>query len=310
MQVQQQLTEPAYSSSERARSAAAPWWVSPTARLIRRVPALRDRAIEWPPARHIEPFWATIDRAGGFAFYCDLQDRSCSEVCFRGEYEPHETAIVRHLLGRSMTFVDVGAKWGYFTLLGAHLVSESGRVISIEPDAGQYRSLAGNLAANGLKNVTALPLAAADRNSTLALKRSSAEGGGAELEVAADGIDDILDRAGVESVDLLKMDIRGAETLALRGMARGLKQNRYGAVLLDIHHRILSERAEDSTPLLDLLIECGYHAWRIDRSERTKRSRPQAARMDVRSYMHPLDLSRKIEDHVLLLWLARGKEFV
>jgi predicted methyltransferase len=55
---------------------------------------------------------------------------------------PQETALVRRLLNPGMTFVDVGANRGYFTLLGASLVGPAGRVVSVEADPrGGARSL-------------------------------------------------------------------------------------------------------------------------------------------------------------------------
>jgi len=304
-------------------ASAPPWWIPPAAQLLRKLPALRRPALNWLPWRTTNPFWASIETAGRSTFYCELQDRICSEVCFTGQYEPQETAIISRILRPSMTFVDVGAHWGYFTLLGAHRVGASGRVISMEPDPRLFRKLAGNITANGLKNVTALPLAALDRNATLVLKghqenhasptapAAPAADRASEFEfvVPGEAIDNLLDRSGVNRIDLLKMDIEGAETLALRGMVRGLKENRYRALLLELHHGILSERGDDSLPLLDLLIECGYRAWWIDHSDAMTRHVAYQPRTDGRSYVHPLDLSRKFEDRVFLLWLARGEEF-
>ena len=59
--------------------------------------------------------------AGGYWFECDPRDAIAREVCFTGRYEPQETALVRTILRPGMSFVDVGANWGYFTLLAAWL---------------------------------------------------------------------------------------------------------------------------------------------------------------------------------------------
>ena len=71
---------------------------------------------------------------GGFTFECDLRDAISREVCFTGRYEPLETLLVQSTLRPGMTFVDVGANWGYFTLVASHLVGSSGLVVSLEPD--------------------------------------------------------------------------------------------------------------------------------------------------------------------------------
>jgi len=54
-------------------------------------------------------------------------------------YEPHVTAVVRKLVRPGHTFLDLGANIGYFTLLAASLVGESGKVISVEPNLENLR---------------------------------------------------------------------------------------------------------------------------------------------------------------------------
>jgi tRNA G37 N-methylase Trm5 len=109
------------------------------------------------------------EELGGGFFRCDLRDSIAREVCFTGRYEPQETALVRALLGPGMSFVDVGANWGYFTLLAAHQVGRSGRVISLEPDPRLFPVLADNIAVNHLSQVTALQVAAGSESGSLTL---------------------------------------------------------------------------------------------------------------------------------------------
>ena len=99
---------------------------------------------QWNP----NPFWGRMSATvGGAWFRCNPRESiSRADVYFTGRYEPQETAILRELLKPGMTFVDVGANWGYFTLVGAHLVGPSGRVISLEPEPRLFRLLVSNVA--------------------------------------------------------------------------------------------------------------------------------------------------------------------
>src|SRR5512142_2823283 len=120
--------------SERA-AGPAPLWIRAAAAMIRRLPAGRYRAAHWIGRRVREPFWAALPAdLGSLQFHCDLRDGLMREACLTGRYEPQETALLGRLLAPGMTFVDVGANWGYFTLVGAHLVGRAGRVISVEAD--------------------------------------------------------------------------------------------------------------------------------------------------------------------------------
>jgi len=289
--------EIAIDSAERTFG-SRPWWVLPMAAVCRRIPSGREKALRWLPATGTRPFWMPLSETRKFSFICELDDKSCSEVCLTGIQQPMETALVKRLLRTGMTFVDVGARWGYFSLLGAHCVGENGRVVSLEPNLVQFRRLFENVQQNGLLHVIPLSVAAADRSRDVHLGARAANR--FDLRVVAEPLDEILDSLEISTVDLLKMDIEGAERLALGGMQDGLRSRRYRRILVEVHHAELAERGEDSNDVLDLLIDAGYRAWSMD-ARGASTSRPGA---NVR----PLDLSWNIKGRVSLLWLAPGEE--
>jgi FkbM family methyltransferase len=288
--------------------------------------------------------------SGGYQFACDLRDAIALEVCFTGQYEPQETALLKALLRPSMTFLDVGANWGYFTLLAAHRVGSSGRVISLEPDPRLFRLLCANIACNGLHQVTALKIAAADQPGMLALMgydergsnfglsrlgrrlagpepremdtqtRPFTDSGQASLALEADDIpvaasdrgqplfavfgetlDALLDQHHVETVDLLKMDIEGAEGLALSGLARSLKQRRVKRFLLELHPAQLAEQGCSCAAVLDRLLEAGYRVFNINHSSAGSRRTAYAKEIDPRSLLRPLEQEAPLDPwpHVL-----------
>ncbi|HEX2205364.1 MAG TPA: FkbM family methyltransferase, partial [Longimicrobium sp.] len=227
----------------------APLGLRALASLVRRLPAGRYRAMNL--VRAGGPFAARLPaEAGGMRFACDLRDLIAREAFFTGRYGPQETALLKAVLRPGATFVDVGANWGYFTLLAAHLVGPAGRVVAFEPDPRLVRLLDANVAANGLAQATVVPRAAADAGGMLTLAGFDAEAGnwglssvvardgegnGARFAVEAARIDDELDAREIERVELLKMDIEGTEDRALAGMAGGLARGRYRRVLVELH---------------------------------------------------------------------------
>ena len=148
--------------------ALRPLWVGVAAQIIRALPAGRYRAMNWVAGRSAGPFVARMPPdLGGSKFRCDLSDPLMREVCFTGRYEPQETALLARLLGPGMTAVDVGANWGYFTLVAAHLVGPTGRVVSVEADPRAHDTLSWNVTSNGLTSVRVVAAAAADQVGTL-----------------------------------------------------------------------------------------------------------------------------------------------
>jgi len=297
----------------------APLWVRLTSQVIRRLPLGRYRMSNWLCARPAPPFWAEmLPESGRHQFACDLRDSIAREVCFTGRYEPLETMLVEQLLKPAMTFVDVGANWGYFTLLAARCTGPAGRVVSFEPDPRLFSLLRANLERNNLSHVVPLPLAASDRRQTIRLAGYDEEGGNWGLsrvtnraeagtfEVSACRIDDILDDLSAKHVDLLKMDIEGAEDLALAGMADGLDRGRYRAILLEVHPGHLAERGGDATQVFRLLSGKGYRAWRLDHSLQANHRAAYRRSVRLSDYLASFSEGTTLDAWPHLLWLAPG----
>ena len=281
-----------------------PFTVTLAARAIRALPAGQYVAMRW--LRHVKggPFWWRLPRdAGGYQFRCDLRDVLMREVCATGRYEPQETILLRHLLGPGSVFVDVGANWGYFSLVGASLVGPSGRVIAVEADPRACRALEINVARNRLSTVTVVEAAADSRDGSLDLctygegsdefssfgvvRSAQTVDGMRTFTVRTRPLDDILDQARVSNVDLLKMDIEGAEGQALSGLDRRLRAGAIERVLLELHPHYLRERGESAGGIIEAMRARGFHVMRIDHS-RDMHRRAAAGSVPLASLIAPL----------------------
>ena len=228
--------------------------------------------------------------------------------------------MLRGILRPGGTFVDVGANWGYFTLMAAHIVGQAGRVISLEPDPRLFAALEDNSTRNGLSQVTALQIAAASEPGTLTLNGydemssnwglSSIVTNGANVAsvflVTACPVDALLDEQEVDCVDLLKMDIEGAEEIALRGMSKGLARHRYKRILLEAHPDLLAKQKRTTGDVLNLLIEAGYQGWVIDHSSQAIRRAAYARTLNPADYLRRLDSASCFDAWPHFLWLAPG----
>lgn len=120
-------------------------------------------------------------------------------------------------------FVDIGANCGLFTLVAARAVGPSGRVLAIEPSPKMVRRIRFNVAANGIANVAVVQAAvgAEDGNATLyggdhpGLASLCATVGGSATEVAMAPLLALVQRANLDRIDMLKIDIEGYEDRAL-----------------------------------------------------------------------------------------------
>jgi len=145
---------------------------------------------------------------------------------FREDYEP-EMACLKTILSPGSVFIDAGANVGIYTLAASRIVGEAGRVLAFEPSVQSFPALEKNIALNSLTNVRAFPVALTQKNGRAWLHRgpnptlnslgrdpSWKEDG---EEIVTKTLDQALHHAGVDRVDVIKMDVQGAEELELRG---------------------------------------------------------------------------------------------
>jgi len=140
----------------------------------------------------------------------------------RENYEPllkygHE------LLRDGGVVIDCGANQGVYTCAFASAVGSSGRVIAVEPIPKQIASLKRNILLNSFQNCTVIQAAISDSVGTAALflRNKDVEAtlvrveSGDSLEVNTVSLDSIA--SNLERMDLVKLDVEGAEAMAIDG---------------------------------------------------------------------------------------------
>ncbi len=184
-------------------------------------------------------------------------DLNCYPDCTMayGLYELDTARVIKRLLRPGDHFVDGGANIGYFTLRAAQLVGASGRVDAFEPQPDNRARLEENLRRNGFGSSVHVHAAAlSDAAGTATIHRFAGDGAnhGTASLFAREGavatsafsvptvrLDETL--AGAFPA-LVKLDVEGAESLAISGMTGLLKAQRPPAVILE-HNSATSRRA-------------------------------------------------------------------
>ncbi len=281
-----------------------PMWANILASILRRRPAVSYRVIHHLHKRSDCAFIARLPRElGGYRFHCSFRDHIACLVFFAGCYEAQESAFVRSRLKPGMNFVDVGANWGLFSLMAASLVGPTGKVVALEPDPRVFLKLKSNIERNQLEQVQAFQVAAADREAELLLAGHDGvtqnsgmsrlvESGGASaitFTVGSRRLDSLLDEAGLDTIDLLKMDVEGAEHMVLTGMEDGLKRFRYRCILLELHPLHPGETRPTLREITGLLLAKGYKGWALDFSFATTTRASYNPWQDYRKFIVPLD---------------------
>jgi FkbM family methyltransferase len=121
---------------------------------------------------------------------------------------------------------------------------------------------------NGVTNITVFPLAVSDRSSEVSLFTDGVDGRSPSLAnlgqrdavlVPCESLDHMLAAGRIDPPNVIKMDIEGAEFLALSGARTLLEsENRPRAIFLEVHPHYLVKFGHTITELEQFLINCGY----------------------------------------------------
>ncbi|HWX92474.1 MAG TPA: FkbM family methyltransferase [Terriglobales bacterium] len=192
-------------------------------------------------------------------------------VFVTGRYEPNEFCLLSRLLKPGMTFIDIGANMGLYTLFAAHRVGESGYVLAIEPSRREMQMLKNNVEQNALRNVNSYPMALSDQGAEVELLVASLQNSGHNTlgafgyntaldhkeRVRTVRLDELVQSEKRDRVDVIKMDIEGAELAALRGAGDTIERYR-PVVLVELSDRALRHQSSTSADVLALLTQHGY----------------------------------------------------
>lgn len=237
--------------------------------MLEHVPLLRGPAL-WMLGKR-QPDQVTLD---GNTFRVHSKDFGVTlELHSTGGYEEGTRRNCLEYLQPGMTFIDIGAHVGLYTISAAQRVGTEGRVFAFEPDDENRRLLEENLRVNGIEHVTVVPCGVCDRDGRLRLHRSPYNTGDHQLfypgrgrrsnEIEVVRLDTFMQQQGGE-VHLVKMDVQGAEARVITGMDEVMSGNRDIVLVVELSPWMLRDIGDDPVELLDQLVARGFELGTID----------------------------------------------
>jgi FkbM family methyltransferase len=170
------------------------------------------------------------------AWFVARDDYLGSTLTFDG-FERGERSFVQRFLRPGMTVLDIGAHHGFYTLLASELVGSNGKVFAFEPSPRERKALRLNLKLNWRRNVSIQEVALGREESegTLyvperqtgcnSLKPPAVSDTTSSVRVRVIRLDDFLHGSRIERVDLIKLDVEGAELSVLEGATELLRRH-------------------------------------------------------------------------------------
>ena len=206
-------------------------------------------------------------------------DRFGKCIYLGGTSEPWLARLLDEFLKPGMTYFDIGAHIGQFTLIAAKRVGPTGAVHCFEAASWTYEQLADNITLNGHDNVHANHRAVFDEHTEVELHtcvpgkeafnsigtplRDDRQMMGVE-RVQTVVIDDYVREHNIDRIDLIKIDVEGAEVRALRGASDLLSRSDSPPVIFEVNEPVLRSLGESGRSLCELMTGFGYQLYRLD----------------------------------------------
>ena len=228
-------------------------------------------------------FWRLLPRGA----YQRLLAYSKSRDFRTGRFREPELDLVDSLVRPGESAVDVGANHGMWTLALSGRAGAGGHVFAFEPVPFTFGTLSAVVRRNRLGNVTLFNEGCSDQvgtvDFTVPMQRSgssddlqahlaaresagaAANGGGTRISCKTTTLDRALE--GVEGISLVKLDIEGAELLALRGAPKLLDRER-PAIVCEVDTEFLEGFRQKPADVVDFLAQWDYAPHRYDAEAR------------------------------------------
>ena len=204
----------------------------------------------------------------GYKITLDLSDYIQRSV-YLNVFEPYESNLIKNYLKPGMTFIDVGANIGYFTLMGATLVGREGNVIAFEPSPYAYRRLENTVNKNNISQVSLVQAGLSNSKSTLQLYIPSEKKGnhaptmlknddGQPINVPVYTLDEHLKDNNIMYVDLMKIDVEGFEPNVIEGAREAIESKKIRSILLEFNKYWLECNGSTVDSLYQKLLALGF----------------------------------------------------
>jgi len=205
-------------------------------------------------------------------------DETSRTLLLSGLIEPNEFYWLKNSLRPGQTFVDIGANMGTYTLFAAKKVGPHGTVVAIEPSSRDFTRLKDNVELNKITNVHLLQVAASNYDGEADLLVATDEHSGHNTlgafgysvplqrkeKVRVMQLDHLVQQLQLTHLDVIKIDVEGAEYAVLQGATATIEQFN-PSILLELSDRTLVHQGASSDKVWSFLTKRGYVIHVFDR---------------------------------------------
>lgn len=214
----------------------------------------------------------------GFKCICYPNSSYAGLIIYKQYPEKEELEYVHKTLSEKDVFIDVGANIGLVSLIASSKIKK-GKIYSFEPSDIPRRTFQENIRLNNIKNIYLFDEVVSNKIGNIYFSRESA----CEIDHIAflnrDGlgivrkksvtIDQFVKQNKLNNVDLLKIDVEGAEKYVFEGMINSLRNKIIKKIVFEVNPKCVNYGYQTSyTP--ELLKHYGYKIYELSKGGKTK----------------------------------------
>jgi len=180
--------------------------------------------------------------------------------------------ILNHInkLGSDSIFIDIGSNIGFYSLLASKILSPKSRIYSFEPSIREFRRLLNNIVENKSTNIIPINFALSNINGIQdfiisqyhtglnSLSNNSEETNSFQVKTPVIQFDDFCQIMNIEKIDLIKIDVEGAELFVLMGMRKNLLDKKIKKIIVEITPKFLINFSHSKQDLYEFMKIVGY----------------------------------------------------
>lgn len=209
--------------------------------------------------------------AYGMKFRCYPDSKEAGRMIYFNKLpDPSEMQFAQRFLRAGDSVIDAGANVGVYTLYFASIVGKTGHVLAIEPGKPAFDRLCENVEINNLTSVKTVQVAVSDFSGAADFTeggdtgnrlRAVGTGNRPIVSVEVRTLDSLI---GCDQYALGKMDVEGAEPMALKGAENSLGRSTPPVWMIEMTNRTLNRSGSSVLALTEWLSSNGYDLWTYD----------------------------------------------
>jgi len=221
-----------------------------------------------------KPNWKTFSFRG-VTFKVDISKQMGNSIYWRGAHDWAPIFALEKLIKKGDTILDIGANQGEYAIWAARLTGNSGQVHAYEPLTSMYGQLNDNISLNPALRITPHQMGLSDKPGRLKLYSNDNHNEGVNTlfpdptheskvleEIELNTLDLEVERLALNKIDLIKIDVEGAELMVLNGGKSTIAKHR-PILFLEFNEKAFQTAGYSSADILTFLEAFGYRFYKI-----------------------------------------------